>query len=206
MRSSAAALLGCLALALGGCNAVISDRPFFTSEPSAPELRNGLWRAVEANCRFDERKPVERWPDCAGWAVVREGETLSFAAADVEKRATRRWVATPFVVGGGDPLILQQSCAEGDGADLRYCYSGMNILARDAGGRATHVEVWSVSCGPLASGDRVTRTPWPGLTIRGDNCLPDSAATIREAATRSLELNGKDTPLTQLYWVRDGYR
>ena len=206
MRSSAAALFASLALTLGGCNAVVSDRPFFTQDPSAPALRNGLWRAVEADCRFDERKPVERWPTCADWGVIRDGEALSFVADAPEKRAPKQWVTERYVVVPGAPLILQQSCAGGEGSEPLYCYAGVRILARDSSGRVTQVEAWNVSCGPIAEGDRVTNAPWPGLSVRGDNCLPDSADAIRGAARRTLELTGTGMPSTRMRWVREGHR
>ncbi|MCA1199872.1 hypothetical protein K9B35_18045 [Sphingomonas sp. R647] len=192
--------------ALSGCNAVISDRPFFAPDPSAPTLRNGVWRSVKADCRFDERKPVERWPDCADWAVIRDGEALSYVATTAEQRAPKRWETGRYVVAPGDPLILQQSCASGEGVKPLYCYSGARIMARDASGRVTHVEVWDVSCGPLAEGGRVTTAPWPGLSIKEDNCSPDSADAIRGAAKRTLELTGNDMPPTQMRWVREDYR
>lgn len=206
MRLSAAASLASFALALGGCNLVVTDTPFFVQDPSAPKLRDGLWRSVEADCRFDEHKPVERWPDCAEWSVVRDGETLSFVAADGEQRGPKHWVTTRYVVAPGDPLILQQSCAAGEGTDPLYCYYGIRVHAADASSRVTQFEGWNVSCGPLAEGDRVTTAPWPGLSIKEDGCVPDSADTIRGAAKRTLELNGNDIPPSQMRWVRDGYR
>ena len=206
MRYFAAALLFGLPLALGGCNAVVLDRPFFTPDPSAPALRNGLWRSVTPDCRVDERKPVERWPDCADWGVIRDGEALSFVAATGEDRAPKRWVTERYVVAVGAPLILQQSCGSGEGTESLYCYSGARIMARDASGRVTHLEIWNVSCGPLEEGDRVTTAPWPGLSIKEHNCFPDSADAIRAAAQRTHELNRKDMPPTQMRWVREGYR
>jgi hypothetical protein len=206
MRYIAAALLACLVLALSGCNAVVSDRPFFAPDPSAPTLRNGLWRSIKAECRFDERKPVERWPDCADWAVIRDGEALSYAATTAEQRAPKRWATGRYVVAPGDPLILQQSCASEEEAEPLYCYSGARIVARDASGRVTHFEAWNVSCGPIAEGDRMTTAPWPGLSIKEHSCSPDSADAIRGAAQRTHELNGNDMPPTQMRWVREGYR
>lgn len=206
MRLSAAALLSSFAFALGGCNLVVTDTPFFMQDPSAPTLRNGLWRSVEADCRFDEHKPVERWPECAEWTVVRDGETLNFGTADGEQRGPRRWVTERYVVAPGDPLILQQSCAAGGGTEPLYCYYGIRVRAADASGRVTQFDGWNVSCGPLAEGDRVTTAPWPGLSIKDDGCIPDSADAIRGAAKRSLELDRKGMPPVQIRWVRDGYR
>lgn len=206
MRYFATALLASFALALGGCNLVVTDTQFFVQDPSAPKLRDGLWRSVEADCRFDEYKPVERWPACADWSVIRDGEVLSFVAADREQRAPKRWVTERYVVAVGDPLILQQSCASEEEAEPLYCYSGVRIMGRDSGGRVTHFEAWNVSCGPLEEGDRVTTAPWPGLSIKEHSCFPDSVDAIRGAAQRTHELNGKDMPPTQMRWVREGYR
>jgi hypothetical protein len=194
MRLSAAAWLASSVLALGGCNLVVTDAPFFVHDPSAPKLRDGLWRSVEADCRFDAHKSVERWPECAEWTVVRDGETLGFVAADNEQRGPKRWVTARYVVAPGDPLILQQACAAGEGAGPLYCYYAIRHRALDASGRVTQFEGWNVSCGPLVDGGRVTTAPWPGLAVKADGCVPDSADAIRGAAKRTLELNGNDIP------------
>jgi hypothetical protein len=75
-------LLVCLLLlGLPACNRVITPTPLFTAADAAgaPRLRDGIWLMEEAvdpddeACVFNLRRSVKRWPDCADWALIREG-------------------------------------------------------------------------------------------------------------------------------------
>lgn len=66
-------------LLLGACtNMVRSETPWFgpADAAGAPALREGVWAAVDPDCRFDPDRPLEQWPDCAQGRVIRGGEEL----------------------------------------------------------------------------------------------------------------------------------
>jgi hypothetical protein len=154
---------------LGGCNQVVSSEPWFTQADAegAPQLRDGLWRAAtEADCRFKETEPVERWPDCADAFVVRDEEWLELVWDTQGKgRRTRRtfsnWAPLPFLLAGGEPPIIQfqiddrSATASGetgnppDKTDEAYEYVAMRPAKFDVDHRAVEFAFWSVACGPL---------------------------------------------------------
>lgn len=117
-------------LLLSACsNRVVSEVPWFTAadEEGAPRLRSGLWLvgdydlkwwlsgARHTKCEFDERKPTEQWPKCAGnFYVIRPGELLYADYIQTEEggRIVRDyfWHAERHVLTRGMPQIAQQRC------------------------------------------------------------------------------------------------
>ena len=169
-----AALLACL-LGLSGCNLVVSAEPWFSEAEAqpGPRLRDGLWLAAEPDCRVDEAKPAERWPDCASASFVRGDErwSMEWEASD-ERRGNGRTFAgwrpgSPYddalFIANGDHLIAQAQTqgeaeaapsaevvgATGEAAPRAYMYGALRVLQRDAGGKAVEMESWIVQCGPL---------------------------------------------------------
>jgi hypothetical protein len=66
------------AVLLSGCNQVICEHPWFTSEDAVdvPKLRDELWTiASDSDCRFDEGKPVDNV------CTVKDVQALRKAAA-----------------------------------------------------------------------------------------------------------------------------
>ena len=63
------------ALALGGCNMVVSERPWFAAADALqPGLKDGLWvNLKDAKCRFDSAQAIQDWPDCAQPMLVQGG-------------------------------------------------------------------------------------------------------------------------------------
>jgi hypothetical protein len=116
-----------LMLLLGGCgNRVMSETPWFTkdAEANAPRLKPGLWvatnsaelKAAGKACRFDERKPMETWPDCAAGFVARDGEILTLSRIVTTDEHGRKvtsydWPSTAYVLAAGDPRIEQEGCS-----------------------------------------------------------------------------------------------
>lgn len=201
-------LLGlCVVLLLGGCNRVHTDHPlFFASDaPDAPRLRDGVWLIEDGDddCRFDERKPATRWPDCADWMLVRGGEMLGY---DREEGGPGEWTSLAFVLAAGDPLVLQIAMTDEGKPD--YQYFGIEGEAA-VDGRITALVSWPVQCGPpppkAAAGEKpryVTLEPLPGMTLADDSCTADSAGTVRNAARAS---RAWEPEPGMARWVRDGY-
>lgn len=106
-------------LLLSGCtNMVRSDAPWFdpTEAASAPPLRDGVWAAVDPDCRFDANRPLEQWPGCAQGRVIRGGEELELNGFDtgeepgLPQRSDYGWSSEAFVLAAGAPRIQQRAC------------------------------------------------------------------------------------------------
>lgn len=106
-------------LLLGACtNMVRSEAPWFASADaaSAPPLRDGVWAAVDPECRFNANRTLEQWPGCAQGLVVRGGEELKLNSVGGEgdlDRSTRseyEWSSEAFVLAAGAPRVHQRAC------------------------------------------------------------------------------------------------
>jgi hypothetical protein len=224
IRRPLAAIL--LALTLGGCNVVYSEKPLFVSsdEAGAPQLRQGIWRSSDPSCRFDERRPVQFWPSCAQWSLVRSGEILELKG--------KAWNSTAFVLAAGETRVLQAPFSSESGSV--FVYSGVRPLRFDATGRIIEFTSWLAQCGPPppdgdcskaaepapatppsststpsakpageaqeARRQCVTLQPLPGLEIKDDNCIARDQSAVRNAAAKS---EAWDTSPTASHWVRD---
>jgi hypothetical protein len=198
----------------------------------APKFREGLWLRIDnADCRFNVASPVERWPDCAQASLVRGDERLAIEWEDPKGPRRRQfvgWRSDPTLVANGDPLIAQvdwqgetQDSAPGpsdvvvdeaasEELPWRFLYYAMRPTGFDEQGRVLEFESWGIRCGPPpeptedpdeAEGN-VTEQPFPGLTVRGDNCTAESVDALRRAVTLSEPLEPHGTAR----WVRDGWR
>lgn len=166
-------------LLLSGCtNMVRSEAPWFgpAETASAPPLRDGVWAAVDPDCRFDANRPLEQWPGCAQGRVIRGGEELELNYFDSEDEHGRRersdygWSSAGFVLAAGAPRIHQRACGEPGGRNppaegaagksaersavdeavsrLVYCYAGLRADAFDAQDRIIAFTTWPIWCGP----------------------------------------------------------
>jgi hypothetical protein len=178
-----------LLVALAGCNMVVSEEPWFTAADAVPEptLRDGLWLSASADCRVDETKPAERWPDCASASFVRGEERWSMRWENTDERGRHRrtfvgWesddqTSSPgLLVANGDHLIAQVAPADDtevlppdeaadraeDSETARFTYYAVRPVRHDDEGKVTAFEIWPVRCGPLtepqASRDRRRRS------------------------------------------------
>jgi hypothetical protein len=131
--STKTALAVATAMALSGCNMVMTDKPMFTAADgaSAPALHPGVWRIEKRGCDFDESQPQDQWPLC------------SRAQASVGKSPFWQEVA-------GDPVLLQTPFAlpGGKESDTKYFYVAVRPLKLDAAGRVVAMKSWPVRCGP----------------------------------------------------------
>lgn len=125
------------------------------------------------------------------------------------------WETIPMLIAKGDPMVIQLSAnalgppvaveADADVIDLDdvdeftggYLYAAMRPTKLDQNGEVVAYETWPVLCGPEPAargagtdedpfvGPYVTRHPFPGLTVVGDQCVADSSDALRAAAILS---------------------
>lgn len=210
-----------------GCNMVVSEKPWFAPNDTigAPPLRDGVWVGEsDENCQFDEKMPIESWPECASSTVIRGSEWLipKWNSIGEGRKGTREfsaWESTEMLVAAGDPLILQSRSNGDEPGKFFFAYAGLKPTAFDTQRKVTAASIWLVACGPIdqrrervKSGyaeetQYVTDKPFSGLVVTDKNCVADSVASLRGAAKQSAALSdalgGK---ITQMHWVRDGWR
>jgi len=211
------ALLGLVLLSV--CNILVTEKPLFTAadEAGAPALKPGVWLIFEEDgCKFDETKPIDEWPDCAGGGVIRPGEVI-----DHDQKAPKGvFEHSPFVFAAGAPRIAQMQMKEqataGVGDDqttekaVSYAYGAVRPTKLDDQGRIVAATYWFVLCGPPAPKDKngddsdlATLKPFPGVKMKpGDaTCTTDSKTVVHTAAVASEAF--KKAPLNAR-WLRDG--
>ncbi len=106
-------------LLLGACtNMVRSEAPWFVhaDAASAPPLRDGVWAAVDPECRFNANRTLEQWPGCAQGRIIRGGEELKLNYVSGEgdlgrsMRSEYEWSSEGFVLAAGAPRVHQRAC------------------------------------------------------------------------------------------------
>jgi hypothetical protein len=223
MRSFRWVWLGAL-LVLGGCNTVYSDKPLFGSQDAAgaPRLKPGIWLRYQAlnglfehDCRVDPNKPVRKWPDCAGWVLVRETDLLTLG----HDEGKQVWLSDVYVLANGRPRILQTTSrditeggarAPAEGEEPQSRYSGLVPIAQDANGDITAYRTWEAQCGPPDeteypenSGTHpTTLAPLPGLTMSedGQSCVVKDQDAVRRSVVVS---EAWDTYHGEPRWIRE---
>jgi hypothetical protein len=217
---------------LSACNVVETSTPLFAAadEAGAARLRPGVWKIFQnGECTFDERQPIDQWPDCVGGAVVKAGEMVGYDKKD----SGGAWEHDPFILAAGAPRIAQirmeetlgvgasaeasggataSASASGGGVTHSYGYAGVRAIKTDSEGFITAVTFWPVMCGPPPpknpKGEDVamgTLKPLPGMIMKpGDaTCTTTSQAALR-AAARASEAWKEASP--EAHWLRDGDR
>ena len=200
------AVLG-LAGLQGGCNMVTSTTPLFFDRDTAgqAQLRPGVWVSQEKDCKFDPAAPVNQWPECADWVIVRKDALVSLD----KKTDPPKWVSQPYVLAIGDPPVVQSTFTGKDG-DTLYLFGAVKPAQVDASGAIVQFRSWPALCGPprkRKKGDPSgTASPFAGLQMDadGNNCTAASVDVVRNAARLSEAFADKDQTLP--HWVRDGER
>ncbi len=210
-------LLVALAGLLGGCNMVTSTRPLFTAADAAgaPQLRPGLWTHPDPGCAFDAATPAHTWPDCAGSVVVRptyfRGIRFGSAAPDADSNKAVPVDAVPYILAGAYPSVLQVRIGD-PGKPKQYVFEGLRPTKLDEAGRVVEARMWLVQCGPPeppAADSKggvyhATKSPLPGLTMQGVDCVARDAETVIRAARASEAWRQNDGGWgPTIRWVRD---
>jgi hypothetical protein len=208
-RIASFAALALAASALSACNVVATKEPLFTPADASPlKLHDGVWAPADDQCRFDETKPVDAWPDCAQALLVRDGEFLTWQA---DSKTWRSDTTGKILIVAGDPMIIEARDTPQNSEPV-YVYAGFTPRT-DAQGRIVGVQVWPVLCGPPPPGPKgapatqaATKAPFPGMTMnaKGQTCTTGDPNALRSAARASKGL--ATTGLASAHWVRDGER
>jgi hypothetical protein len=187
-------------LLLAACNVVVSNKPWFTQADAAgaPRLREGVWLGsspLTGPCAVDERQPIDAWPDCARPVLVRRSDLVQLSKDNGRWRQMRM----PYVLAGGEPLILQVGATYA--GKIGYVYEWVRVNRLDDQGRVIAYAGWFVLCSSAGSGG--TTASYPGLVKQDDDCTASSIAALRSAAKAS---DSDATEMAQAHWVRDGSR
>jgi hypothetical protein len=213
------------ALALGGCNLVVSEKPVFTAADAAgaPPLRPGVWSATQPGCDFKPSDPVAKWPKCAGGGVITAAaimasvDTSSGGPDGQPPAVTKSPMTIPYLLAAGDPRVMQVNVkppAQAGGPPSLFFFAALKPVARDPDGRITQAEVWAIQCGPppppkpAASADAtdqggITDHPLPGMKVTDGMCAPTDKAAVRNAATASRAWADQ---IGTMRWIRDGVK
>ena len=218
---------------LGACNVVLTKEPLFRQADAAgaPTLKPGVWLLfLRPDCTVDTAKSFVDWPDCAGGALVGDGEIAghkSGTPADVLERV-------PVVLVAGQPRIVQlpvdidtsaqasasasggataSASASGGGHAQPYAYAGLRPTKFDDQGRIVAFSYWPVACGPPPPKDKNgadtamgTLKPLAGMEMKpGDPVCTTSSKDALRAAARASEA-WSDKPIPEARWLRDGTR
>jgi hypothetical protein len=208
-----------VALCLGGCGMVSSDRPLFgpLDARGAPVLKPGLWALVQPGCKFNLRSSPKKWPDCAQAAELHDGVAVLIrqdTKSDVEHETT-------YLLAAGDPAILQVQGPKEEGRPRApYVYFGIRPLASDLDGVIIRARIWPAYCArPQQAGvpaaPRAKAKPAKALAglVPGKgpnaNCLARGQAPVRNAVTQSEAwafTGEKDDGGVTAYWVHEPSR
>src|ERR1043165_8779402 len=104
MRFSQCLILGACFL-LCACNAAMSERPLFAENqrPKPLRLEDGLWYQADADCTVAVGLPLEQWPACADWAIVKDDKLVRWSDSD-----SAGLPFDIFLIDGNPPLIQSQ--------------------------------------------------------------------------------------------------
>lgn len=202
--------LACAALALAGCNAVMTMVALFTPADAAGAavLKPGYWNTIYCT----PAAAAARAAICANGYQLTPSE-MRQAADPTTPGGPYPDQVTPYVLAAGDPMVMQiafPNTAIGQ-APATYIYVAVKPTALDASGRIIAAEVWSVLCGPSAlprpdaprDQDGVppaTDHPFPGMTLGDIGCIPADKAAVFDAAKASRALGDG---VLSLHWVAD---
>jgi hypothetical protein len=179
------------AMALGGCNMVVTDKPLFSAADAGkvPSFRPGIWTGDHPDCAFDESLPQNKWPACANPVAPMNTAPI--------------WLAVE-----GEPDILQVPLSkvlhvEGPG----FIYIGWRPRKLDGHGLVIDADLWPVLCGPPPADQKAALTSQlsPGLQPKSDkaNCTTAAKDALRNAARVSEAWTSKKDTSTHSHWVRD---
>ena len=139
-----------LALTLGACSVVSTERPMFSAADGkgAPVLKAGLWAVPERGCRFKPLASPEKWPDCVQAIEVRDGLIRDLKPEIDGQRKHQAKVGGDkpmrYLIAAGEPPVLQVETGE-DGA-RSYFYFGLRPLASDVDGAIVRSRGWIALC------------------------------------------------------------
>jgi hypothetical protein len=156
---------------LAACSMVGSEQPLFkASERAAWPLKPGVWALLdeERKCKKPADTRYARWPECAIPVLVRADKVFIPKGAAIDEDAS-----LPYLLAGGDPMILQFTGPE-DRAPDEPPYAYLAVRATKADG--TEARVAFPEC------PRQDAPPTPGLKLTSKGCLASTASIVRQLA------------------------
>ena len=202
-------LTAALILTLSGCGMAVSDKSMLEASDmtGAPQFADGVWLMPasdeETSCKIDVSRPVSAWPDCATWALHRDGQW--FAREGNSGIATKAVPRSAVMVSNGDIAIIQfeseKSAADDGDVDI-LPYSFVAFDNRPAAtDKLRAIRFWGVMCERYEtspdSDEAETLVRFPGFD---EKCRPASTQVLRTAAAASRPPTSID--LVDFHWVR----
>ena len=139
-----------LALSLGACSVVSTERPMFSvaDTKDAPVLKPGLWALPERGCTFKAHAAPEKWPDCVQAVEIRDGQIHDLKPeADAQRKHQARVggeAPMKYLIVPGDTPVMQVEVA--GGGPPAFFYLGLRPLASDVDGTITRARGWIALC------------------------------------------------------------
>lgn len=203
--------VGLLILMLSGCGMAVSDKPMLEQADTAgaPQFADGVWLMPEvdkeSDCKVDVAKPVSSWPDCATWALHKDGQW--FARYENSGIVTKAVPRDAVKVSNGDIAIVQLESDTSPAEDGTVDPTPYSFIAFDnkpaATGKLRAISFWIVMCGTYEEKDTDDEdTPAKLIRFPGfdEKCRPASMQVLRDAAR--LSRPAADHPLPQFGWAR----
>ena len=168
------AIVACLAL--GACNAAISDHPMFLdSERSTRAVpAEGLWLFVDPDCKLDTAQPTSAWPKCAHWLIHKGSSIVKSSDPKPEE------IPDHVLIVDGAPPLMQAVMEQKDKQPL-YVFLAFEPLRRSPDGKVIAARMWMVPCGVSENNSATQIKPYEGFS---DECMPSSVAALRAAAAK----------------------
>jgi hypothetical protein len=202
---------GLLVLILSGCGMAVSDKPMFEQADTAgaPQFEDGVWLMPEfddeKDCAVDTARPVSQWPDCAEWAVHRDGQWLAREGnSGIVTKAVPR---DAVIVSNGDIAIVQLESDKSPAEDGTVDPTPYSFIAFDNKPAATKklrtITFWIVMCGTYEdSGTDDEDAPAKLIRFPGfdEKCRPASMQVLRDAARLSRPAASVELPA--FHWAR----
>ena len=197
----AAAVIALGGVLLGGCTGVSSRKPLFSrSDMSLAQLKPGVWRIDDPDCA----KPgAAKEPELCAFELVIGPDDLRPTAAELKKMqsgeegpASGPQLKISYVLGSGEPLILQLSFPdgrtkrEGEATPSMFSYAALKPLDQAIDGQIGRAEIWSVECGrqPAGAAEEGRDFDGPGSDKPPVLVSPDGYPINQDAAEAASEM------------------
>lgn len=192
---------------VSGCDVAISEKPMFTEADTAgaPQFENGVWLLEEdSDCHVDAAQRVSRWPECANWVVVRNGQLFErVREGDI---AVKRVENAILIVAGEVGLAQIEYISSGGSAAEPpvYFFAAFENIGKPPTLPLRSITLWSVLCGTRdGTPGKAAADDEPGELVRfpgfGEKCQPASQDALRAAALAS---RPPGPPRLRAIWMR----
>jgi hypothetical protein len=201
---------GLLILMLSACGMAVSDKPMLEQADTAgaPQFADGVWLMPEvdkeSDCKVDAARPVSSWPDCATWALHKDGQW--FARYENSGIVTKAVPRDAVIVSNGDIAIVQLESDTSPAEDGTVDPTPYSFIAFDnkpaATGKLRAISFWIVMCGKeekraAPEDDAYELVRFPGFD---EKCRPASIQVLRDAARLSRPTASVELPAFR--WAR----